>query len=144
MHHRASILHHRHLLIRARAPQRQNIALMPIRIFRRLLSGAQARRRSLGAITRIRVDVNHTSRDILPEDGAVEDPVGGFGLVGRDFVAGLENAGEGEVAVLADETAGVGGVGDDGGVAGGGVGGFLGVGDCERCRLAAEPCGFMM
>ena len=55
--------------------------------------------------------------DVGSEDGAGEDLVGGFGLVGGDFVAGLEDAGEGEIAVLTDLAACVGGVGGDIGVA---------------------------
>ena len=54
-------------------------------------------------------------------------------------MAGLVDAGEGEVAVLADLAAGVGGVGLDAGVAGAGesVGG--GVGDGEGDEFAAVP-----
>lgn len=55
--------------------------------------------------------------DVFVEERAREDLVGGGGLVGGDFVAGLVDAGEGEVAVLADLAAGVGGVGGDAGVA---------------------------
>ena len=58
-----------------------------------------------------------TRRDIPVEQRAHENLIGGFGLVGGDFVAGLVDAGEGEVAVLADLAAGVGGVGLDAGVA---------------------------
>ena len=56
-------------------------------------------------------------------------------------MAGLEDAGEGEVAVLADLAAGVGGVGLDAGVAGGGesIGG--GVGDGEGDEFATVPVG---
>lgn len=77
--------------------------------------------------------------DVFVEQRAHEDLIRGFGLVGGDFVAGLVDAGEGEVAVLADLAAGVGGVGLDAGVAGGseGVGG--GVGDCEGDEFAAVP-----
>ena len=54
-------------------------------------------------------------------------------------MAGLVDAAEGEVAVLADLAAGVGGVGLDAGVAGAGesVGG--GVGDGEGDEFAAVP-----
>lgn len=113
---------------------------MPIRILRRLLSRPPTITRPLGTVTLVTVDIDGTRGDIHAEDGAGEDAVGGFGLVGGDFVASLEDAGEGEVAVLADETAGVGAVGEDGGVAGGGVGGLLRVGDFERGGFAAEPC----
>jgi hypothetical protein len=54
-------------------------------------------------------------------------------------VAGLVDAGEGEVSVLADLAAGVGGVGVDRGVAGGGKGFGGGVGDCEGDEFAAVP-----
>ncbi len=53
-------------------------------------------------------------------------------------MAGLEDAREGEVAVLADEAAGA-GVGADGGVAGGAEGGKVGVGDLEGDGFGAEP-----
>lgn len=69
--------------------------------------------------------------DILAEDCTVEDAIGGFGLVGGDFVARLKDAGEGEVAALADEAAAVGGVGLDGSVAGGVKGGAARVGNLE-------------
>lgn len=112
---------------------------MTVRILGRLLSGTQRIARSLRAVGLVGVDVDDAGGDILAEDGAGEDGVGGFGLVGRDLVAGLEDPGEGEVAVLADETAGVGAVGRDGGVAGGGVGGLSRVGDLEGGGFAAEP-----
>lgn len=113
---------------------------MPIGILRRLLSRRPTIARPLCAVALVGVDVDGSRGDIHAEDGACEDAVGGFGLVGGDFVAGLEDAGEGEVAVLADETAGVGAVCDDGGVAGRGVGGLLGIGDFEGGGFAAEPC----
>ena len=54
-------------------------------------------------------------------------------------MAGLVDAGEGEVAVLADLAAGVGCVGGDAGVAGGGEGVLGGVGDGEGDEFAAVP-----
>lgn len=54
-------------------------------------------------------------------------------------MAGLVDAGEREVAVLAHLAAGVRGVGVDGGVAGGGEGVRGGVGDCEGDEFAAIP-----
>ena len=54
--------------------------------------------------------------DVEVEQGAGEDAVGGFGLVGGDGVARAVGADEGEVAVLAHEAADVGIVGVDVGV----------------------------
>lgn len=54
-------------------------------------------------------------------------------------MAGLVDAGEGEVAVLADLAAGVGGVGLDAGVAGGGKSVGRGVGNGEGDEFAAVP-----
>ena len=54
-------------------------------------------------------------------------------------MAGLADAGERQVAVLAHLAAGVGGVGVDGGVAGGEEGVGLAVGDCEGDEFAAVP-----
>ena len=54
-------------------------------------------------------------------------------------MACLVDAGEREVAVLAHLAAGVGGVGVDRGVAGGGEGVGLAVGDCEGDEFAAVP-----
>lgn len=98
---------------------------------------------ALGAVARVGVDVEGAGGDVLAADGAVEDAVGGFGLVGGHLVAGLEDAREGEVAVLPDQAARVGGVGDDVGVAGGTEGGVARVGDLEGDGFAAEPWGGM-
>lgn len=54
-------------------------------------------------------------------------------------MAGLVDAREGQVALLADLAARVGGVGVDGGVAGFGEGLRGGVGDCEGDEFAAVP-----
>ena len=59
-------------------------------------------------------------------------------------MAGLVDAGEGQVAVLPHLAAGVSGVGADGGVAGGGEGFRGGVGDCEGDEFAAVPVCIMM
>lgn len=96
---------------------------------------------ALGAVAPVGVDVEGAGGDVLAADGAVEDAVGGFGLVGGHLVAGLEDAREGEVAVLPDQAARVGGVGDDVGVAGGAEGGVARVGDLEGDGFAAEPWG---
>ena len=54
--------------------------------------------------------------DVGSEDGAREELIGGFGLVCWYFVAGLEDAREGEIAILPDLAAYVRGVGGDVGV----------------------------
>lgn len=82
---------------------------------------------------------NETGGNVEAEDGAVKDAEGGFGLVGGDLVAGLEDAGEGEVGVLADLAADVGGVGLDVLVAGGVEGGRVAVVDGEGVGFAADP-----
>lgn len=57
--------------------------------------------------------VDFARGNIKSEDGALKDLVGGFGLVGWDFVTGLVDAREGKVAVLADLAADVAAVGLD-------------------------------
>ena len=77
------------------------------------------------------------------EDDAGEEGEGGFGLVGGDLVAGVVDAGEGEVGVLSDGTADVAAVDDELGVAGGGEVYLVGLGcegsDGKRYGFAAEP-----
>lgn len=85
---------------------------MRVRMIRWLLPRVQTITRSLRRVILILGgrDSGIACRDIHAEDGTVEDTVGGLGLVRGDFVASLEDAGEGEVAVLTDEAAGVGGI----------------------------------
>lgn len=142
-HKRRPIHHTLKLLIGTRGPEREDIALIRVRVIGRSLPRAQRIAGTLGAVVRVRVDVDSARGDVLPEDGAGEDTVGGFGLVGRGFMAGLEDAREGKVAVLADEAAGVGGVGDDVGVAGSAEGRIARVGNLEGDGFGAEPCGGM-
>jgi hypothetical protein len=54
-----------------------------------------------------------TETDVVALDDAAEDGEGGFGLVEGDDVASVEDAREGQVAVLAYVTAYVGLVDDD-------------------------------
>lgn len=76
----------------------------------------KSRAGTLRGIFRVVVCGNGTGCYVVSEDGAGEDLVGGFGLVGWYFVAGLEDAREGEIAILADLAAYVRGVGGDVGV----------------------------
>ena len=90
----------------------------------------------LGAI--IGRDILLPRGDVLEAEHALEHLEGGFGLVEGDLVAGFVDAGEGEIAVLADFA--VLGAGDrEGGVAGFGEVGGVGVVDAEGGGFAAEP-----
>lgn len=77
--------------------------------------------------------------DVLAEHATLEDLVDGLGLVGGDGVAGIKDAGEGHVAVLADQAAIVRRVSDDVGVAGGAEGRGGRVVDGERDVLDTDP-----
>jgi len=87
----------------------------------------QIRRHHLGAIC-----------DIPVIQSAVEHGESGLGLVVRDFVTGLVNAEEAEVAVLT-HFAVFGAVDGEGLVARGGEFGAVGVVESQRDCLAAEP-----
>lgn len=77
-------------------------------------------------------------RDVPAIEGAVEHGQRGLGLVVRDLVAGLVDAEEAEVSVLA-HLAVFGAVDGEGLVAGGGEFGGVGVVEGQRDCLAAEP-----
>jgi len=74
---------------------------------------------------------------------AHEDLVRGLRLVGRHLVASVENAGEGEVGVLAREAVGRGrerpGGEEEGGITRGGKGEVVRMGDGEGGGLTSEP-----
>ena len=50
----------------------------------------------------IRIGRDVTSSNVVTEDGALEDAVGGFRLIGRHFMPRLIDSRKGEVAILAD------------------------------------------
>ena len=82
-----------------------------------LILNLESRARTLRGVFGVVVCGDSAGCDIRSEDGAGEDLVGGFGLIGWDFVAGLEDAREGEIAILPYLAAYVRGVGGDIGVA---------------------------
>ena len=98
-HHRRPINHTLNLRLRTRRKQIQHIA-QPRHRSRDLILRRPTRARALSAVVRARRHIPR--RDILAEQRAVENPIRGLGLVGGDFVAGFEDAAEGQVAVLAD------------------------------------------
>lgn len=86
------------------APQRQQVTPRP---------GRDGGRRALdvpdvaGPLGRVLVAREGGARgDVQPERGAAEDVVGSLGLVRGHLVAGLEDAGEAEVAVLSGQAPG--------------------------------------
>jgi len=87
-------------------------------------------------------DVDGAGRDVAARQHAFEDGPGQRRLVGGDVVAGLEDTSEGVAAALAGEARGGAAIGrGDVGVARGGEGGLVGVGDGEGEGFATEPCG---
>ena len=115
MHQPRPIKHTRLLIIRTRRIKSKHIALRTWTsqvLVLDLKSGAGSLRGVVGVV----VCGDGAGCDVVSEDGAGEDLVGGFGLVGWDFVAGLEDTREGEVAILPDLAADVGVVGGDVGV----------------------------
>lgn len=92
----------------------------------------------VGAVLRVR----GPRGDVEAEDGPLEDLVGCFGLVGGHFVARLEDAREGVVAVLPHLSARVAAVDHDVGVAGGAERGALAVVYGEGGAFAADPWGY--
>lgn len=106
----------------------------------RILARPRGYHGALSAVVGILFRVEGSGGDVEAEDGALEDLVRGFGLVGGDFVAGLVDAREGVVAVLAYLATDVAGVDDDIGVAGGAEGGALAIVYGEGSAFAADPC----
>jgi hypothetical protein len=105
------------LLLRTSRPGIKRVAKLQ-RLLDLLAPELQRIARPLRAIITPFACVFEAGGDVAIEQCSCEDLVCGLGLVGGDFVAGLVDAGEGEVAVLAHLAAGVCGVGEDGGVAG--------------------------
>lgn len=118
----APILHTLNLLLSTSRSRIKNITELQ-RLLELLTPLRKRIRRPFTRIIPPSTGVLRARRDVLVEERAHENLVGRFGLVGGHFVAGLVDAGEGEVAVLPHLAAGVGVVGEDGAVAGGGEGG---------------------
>ena len=117
MHQPRPINHTRLLIIRTRSIKSKYIAL-GTGTSQVLVLDLESRAGSLRGIVRVVVCGDGAGCYVVSEDGAGEDLVGGFGLVGWDFVAGLENTREGEIAILPHLTADIRVVGGDVGVSG--------------------------
>ena len=117
MHQPRSIKHTRLLIICTRSVKSKHIAL-GTGTSQVLVHNLESRAGSLCGIVRIVVCGDGAGCDVVSEDGAGEDLIGGFGLVGWDFVARLEDTREGKIAILPDLAAYVGVVGGDVGVSG--------------------------
>lgn len=98
------------------------------------------RRRACRTVVRGGLGVDFSCGDIEAEDGPLENLEGGFGLVGRDLVAGLIDARKGKVAVLADLAADVAAVDLDVLVAGRVEGGSFAIVHGQRVFFSTNPC----
>ena len=130
---------HLQLLVRARGSEGQQVALRRGHLGRRVVRAVRVARpaRRVGRVAAR--DVHLAGRDVVAEDGALEDEPGGFRLVGGRLVAGVEDAREGEVAVLPDEPAGVAVVDFYFCIPRAGERVLVVVGYVQRCVLAADP-----
>ena len=109
-----------------------------------LVLDLESRAGSLRGIVRVVVCGDGAGCYVVSENGAGEDLIGGFGLVGWDFVAGLENTREGEIAILPDLAAYVRVVGGDVGVSRVVEFFALAVGYVQRHVFAAEPVTYVV